>query len=868
MFRTIIYQGAYYGVRGSININKFYKLPDSETMAELMFSIPLQGPKKEINPPSFISLREDEFSQIRTSPRVNQMKIFLQGDIEVILQDGTNVNLLRLFRPIATLSLLDIYLKHHFILVHQLDNGEFGITMNVRGMGGGKNQSKIASPTLSASTQQSIQAATPVSRKLPRKSKDVLDNLLREAVWDKDKYNRNASIQELLDEGADPSAKTDDWGTVLFQALIYHFIGKGVDSEELVLILLRAGADPSARGRNGETPLHKALYIKQNKRIVSMLLEKGAKPSMEDIDAAYGNVACGGEYIETYGMILSAGNDLIPVRDRLKHLKKVLDLKLGTGVVSVLVQGSDTTSHDCLMLIMTSFAQESIPSRKQGLQIILEKLLENSQNLGVSGNGGEIFFISVCSKPECTDELILMLLKYVDNIDVADSRGTALTVACINNNKPVIKVLLEKGADIRNIPTAKYNDFSVELKDFLTKNMVISPTILKDTAERLASSSVRQALSAEFLSSEDLRKCRKWIADILLKVSFLRILCDEEDEEVISTCKNYASALSRQLDVLLGNSTLFNNRIGFVDEHEMKTALKEVVMSTYVEIKKRSDTDNDEKDRKGKTSMTSITGSLGIVDTGGASVGRIPYEKRKELELAQKGREFQQELDELHTTSREATKINELRAIEKRFQDLEAQANILKCSDFFILRGDFYLRNSRQEKNTIRQSVFYKKADADFNKALSLDPFADGVPEKIEEIKNLTKPTMSIPTAAALAAGVAPSRVTNETNVPSHIAMETGPMGKRGDNTTTFDSSSSVTRSGEDRGKIRNAGSSGVISTEAKYSKNRKSAMPADQIKEIDVKYPEPRERGDLSTGEREEIERIKERIRKGRENH
>ena len=85
-------------------------------------------------------------------------------------------------------------------------------------------------------------------------------------------------IAALLDAGADPSARDKDGKTPL------HDAARSNQNPDVIAALLDAGADPSARDKDGKTPLHDAARSNQNPDVIAALLDAGADPSARDED--------------------------------------------------------------------------------------------------------------------------------------------------------------------------------------------------------------------------------------------------------------------------------------------------------------------------------------------------------------------------------------------------------------------------------------------------------------------------------------------------------------------------------------------------------------------------------------------------------
>ena len=99
------------------------------------------------------------------------------------------------------------------------------------------------------------------------------------AGWGEHDYFEAATIADVracLAAGADPGARTKDGETPLHMAA-------STGHADAIGALFKAGADPGARDRDGETPLHEAALF-GNADAIGALLKAGADPGARDKD--------------------------------------------------------------------------------------------------------------------------------------------------------------------------------------------------------------------------------------------------------------------------------------------------------------------------------------------------------------------------------------------------------------------------------------------------------------------------------------------------------------------------------------------------------------------------------------------------------
>lgn len=104
---------------------------------------------------------------------------------------------------------------------------------------------------------------------------ETLNHSLLEAISD----NNLDAVKNSIAEGASPNAETRDGSQILITLL--HFYNYAEEREDIILHLIRSGADIDYIGGNGESLLHSAASMNML-RTVQLLIEKGLDPGLLD----------------------------------------------------------------------------------------------------------------------------------------------------------------------------------------------------------------------------------------------------------------------------------------------------------------------------------------------------------------------------------------------------------------------------------------------------------------------------------------------------------------------------------------------------------------------------------------------------------
>jgi hypothetical protein len=75
--------------------------------------------------------------------------------------------------------------------------------------------------------------------------------------------------------------------------------------------------------------------------------------------------------------------------------------------------------------------------------------------------------------------------------------------------------------------------------------------------------------------------------------------------------------------------------------------------------------------------------------------------------------------------------------LEKKIETLQSKIDAEFKEQFHTMRGNFYYALSKKETNQTRRQAMLAKVLKDFNKIMEINLFAEGIAEKIDEIKNM-----------------------------------------------------------------------------------------------------------------------------------
>jgi ankyrin repeat protein len=240
-------------------------------------------------------------------------------------------------------------------------------------------------------------------------------------------YGDPASLQRLLENGANPNLKNDAGATALMWA---------VDDEEKTRLLLDRGADPNARSGEGRTPLIIAAGRSGSSGIVKLLLEHGADPSAmtPQGQSPFTAAAFAGD-ADVLRILIAHGAD---AKSRAGAVANAADARCS----ACLALSIDAANQRALNDAMVSSAQLSdLPA----LKALLDRGAQANAN-NPFGDGFSALMLTVGSEAASL-EAVKMLIDRGADVNAQNPHGeTILDVARGQGTTPTVEFLKKAGA--------------------------------------------------------------------------------------------------------------------------------------------------------------------------------------------------------------------------------------------------------------------------------------------------------------------------------------------------------------------------------------------------------------------------------------
>jgi ankyrin repeat protein len=244
-------------------------------------------------------------------------------------------------------------------------------------------------------------------------------------------YGDAATVQLLLESGANPNIRNDAGATALMWAL---------EDPEKTRLLLEHGADADARSEDGRTPLLIAADQYGASPVVKLLLDHGANPSVQAPESGFGGVsplagAARAGDVATMRILIAHGANAKDAGPQALYFA----LKAGcSACFDLLLPAADRSSLNTAMLLNT-------PPRGDGLDTKL--LLDRGADPNASDREGRtILMLTASSDALPLDSLKALLERGADPHARSAQNDTALDFAEHRGKTAIVELLRKAGA--------------------------------------------------------------------------------------------------------------------------------------------------------------------------------------------------------------------------------------------------------------------------------------------------------------------------------------------------------------------------------------------------------------------------------------
>lgn len=272
------------------------------------------------------------------------------------------------------------------------------------------------------------------------------NHLLMEAVKKED----TEQVRQLLERGADVNFQEEKGGWSPLHNAVQ------IDSADMVDLLLRYGADPCLRKRNGATPFIIAGIV-GNERLLELFLSKGADVNEHDLHgftafmeaAVYGHIRAL-RYLFEKGAEVNLGRKTMKDQQRLKKggATALMDAAENgkVDVVKVLLDemGADVKARDNMGRNALIHALANADDRNA--MAITRLLLHHGADVNVTGEKGKTPLILAVEKKHLGLVQMLLEQKHIEINDTDREGKTALLYAVELNLTEMAELLCDQGA--------------------------------------------------------------------------------------------------------------------------------------------------------------------------------------------------------------------------------------------------------------------------------------------------------------------------------------------------------------------------------------------------------------------------------------
>jgi hypothetical protein len=310
----------------------------------------------------------------------------------------------------------------------------------------------------------------------------------------------------------------------------------------MLALLLSAGANPNALSSEGKKPLEYAMgYYSENLEMVKILLQAGADPNaLTKYDTIFGDA------------VMSSNEIAKPL------------INNGFNVNGHSTNGTSHLHSAC------SCSSEEV------VQLLLDKGADINFMGGIYQSTPLLFGIW---NIRLSDTFLLKLIPQIKNIEEkwkyhykgSQPEGTYLENACRHKRKSIIPVLLERGANLKNISPEIYDKLDDDIKKLLIPH--VSSNILSETVAKIVSRLMRNISGDDKiknLSPDKIALLKKSLTQALSTPGLINELVDDNDPQIVHLRVTLAESMRNEiLSCIQGNT---------FDPEDIKIATQETLM--------------------------------------------------------------------------------------------------------------------------------------------------------------------------------------------------------------------------------------------------------------------------------------------------